>query len=168
MQEVLEMDPLALGLAIILFLLGLLGIFLPALPGVILIYAGMLLYGFMTGFALLDAWFFLWQGLALGITFLIDYLAAIVGAKRYGGSRYAIWGAVLGTLLGVVLLGPFGAIMGPFLGAVLGEVLRGTALEQAVRVGFGTLLGFLGGSLLKLGIAVLMLTYFFITIANGI
>ncbi|MEW6663564.1 MAG: DUF456 domain-containing protein [Bacillota bacterium] len=162
------MDILALGLAILLFIIGLLGIFLPALPGVVLIYAGMILYGFLTGFALLDAWFFIWQGLALGVTFLIDYLAAVIGVKRYGGSRYAVWGAVLGIFLGIMLLGPFGAILGPFFGAVLGEVLRGTALEQAVRVGFGTLLGFLGGSLLKLGIAALMITHFFITIAIGI
>ncbi|MBS3977944.1 MAG: DUF456 family protein [Syntrophomonadaceae bacterium] len=162
------MDALALGLAILLFIIGMAGIFLPALPGVILIYAGMLLYGFLTGFARLDVLFFVWQGLAVGVTFLVDYLAVVIGAKRFGGSRAATWGAVLGTLFGIMLLGPFGAILGPFLGAVLGEILRGTSPELAVRVGFGTLIGFLGGSLIKLGIAVVMIIHFFMTVATGI
>ncbi|MBS3948292.1 MAG: DUF456 family protein [Dethiobacter sp.] len=158
------MPTVALVLAVILFVLGLAGIVLPVLPGVILIYGGMLLYGLLTGFAALDANFYLLQGMALLLTFFIDYLAATVGTRRYGGSRRAAWGAAAGILLGGFLLGPFGVVIGPFLGAVLAELSGGKQLEQSIRIGVGTLIGFLGGTVLKFGIAGLMIIWFFVSI----
>lgn len=160
------MSTLALILAVVLFLLGLAGIVLPVLPGVILIYAGMLLYGLLTGFAALDANFYLLQGMALLLTFFIDYLATATGSRRYGGSRRAAWGAAAGVLLGFILFGPLGMIFGPFLGAVLAELTGGKQTEQAVRAGIGTLIGFLGGTLLKFVIALLMIIWFFVSIKN--
>jgi uncharacterized protein YqgC (DUF456 family) len=157
------MATLALVLTVLLFLLGLAGIILPILPGVILIYAGMLLYGLMTGFAALDVNFYLLQGMALLLTFFIDYLATSAGTRRYGGSRRAAWGAAVGVLFGL-FLGPFGIIIGPFLGAVLAELTGGKQLEQAVRAGVGTLIGFVGGTALKFVIAALMIVWFFISI----
>ncbi|MBT9171906.1 MAG: hypothetical protein DDT21_00280 [Syntrophomonadaceae bacterium] len=157
------MATVALVLTVLLFLLGLAGIVLPILPGVILIYAGMLLYGIMTGFAALDTNFYLLQGMALLLTFFIDYLAASTGTRRYGGSRRAAWGAAAGVLFGL-FLGPFGIIIGPFLGAILAELTGGKQLEQAVRAGVGTLIGFVGGTALKFVIAALMIIWFFISI----
>jgi uncharacterized protein YqgC (DUF456 family) len=139
------------------------GIVLPILPGVILIYAGMLLYGLMTGFATLDTNFYLLQGMALLLTFFIDYLATTAGTRRYGGSSRAAWGAAAGVLLGF-FLGPFGIIIGPFIGAVLAELTGGKKPEQAVRTGIGTLIGFLGGTFLKFVIALLMIIWFFVRI----
>ncbi len=158
------MSTLAMILAVALFLLGLAGIVLPVLPGVILIYAGMLLYGLMTGFATLDANFYLLQGTALLLTFFVDYLATATGTRRYGGSRRAAWGAAAGMLLGFFLLGPFGMIIGPFLGAVMAELAGGKQPEQAVRAGIGTLIGFLGGTVIKFVIAALMIVWFFVSI----
>lgn len=154
----------ALISAVLLFLLGLAGIVLPVLPGVILIYAGMLLYGLLTGFAALDANFYLLQGMALLLTFFVDYLAATTGTRRYGGSRRAAWGAAAGILFGFFLLGPFGMIIGPFMGAVLAELSGGKKPEQAVRTGLGTLIGFLGGTVIKFAIALLMIIWFFVRI----
>jgi len=157
------MATVALVLTVLLFLLGLAGIVLPILPGVILIYAGMLLYGIMTGFAALDTNFYLLQGMALLLTFFIDYLAASTGTRRYGVSRRSAWGAAAGVLFGL-FLGPFGIIIGPFLGAILAELTGGKQLEQAVRAGVGTLIGFVGGTALKFVIAALMIIWFFISI----
>lgn len=158
------METAALVLAIILFIAGLVGTVLPVLPGAILVYGGMLLYGFMTGFAVLDAAFFVLQALALAVIFLIDFLASAAGTKRFGGSRQAAWGAVLGTILGIILMGPLGIVIGPFLGATAAELLRGTELNQAFRAGFGTLVGILGGTILKLGAEMLMIVYFFMRV----
>ena len=158
------METTALIIAIILFIAGLIGTILPLLPGPILIYAGMLLYGFMTGFATLDAYFFLLQGLVLAVIFSIDYLASAVGTRRFGGSKQAAWGAIIGTILGVVLLGPLGIVLGPFIGAVGAELVRGISVNESLRIGFGTLIGILGGTVLKLGIEVMMIIYFFIRI----
>lgn len=158
------MQTTALILALILFILGLLGTFLPVLPGAVLIYGGMLLYGFMTQFATLDVNFFLIQSLVLVLILAVDFLAAAVGTRKFNGSKQAVWGAVIGTVLGMILFGPLGIIIGPFLGAVIAELLRSPDLSQAIRVGFGTLIGFVGGTLLKLGIEIIMIIYFFIKI----
>ncbi|NLM46400.1 MAG: DUF456 domain-containing protein [Firmicutes bacterium] len=155
----------ALLLAVVCFLLGLAGTFLPVLPGAILIYAGMLVYGLLTRFASLDATFFLLQGLALLLVFIIDFLAAAAGTKRFGGGKAAAWGAALGTLAGVIFFGPFGLLAGPFLGAVAAEIIFGKkTTDQAVRAGFGTLLGLVGGTLLKLFVEIMMIVYFFTAI----
>jgi uncharacterized protein YqgC (DUF456 family) len=154
----------ALVLAVILFILGMVGTVLPVLPGVLLIYSGMGLYGLLTGFAGLDTMFFILQSMAVVLVFSLDYLAVAAGTRRFGGSRYAAWGAALGTLLGLLLFGPFGLIIGPFLGAVFAEVILGKEPTQAVRIGFGTLLGLLGGTVLKLGIQGLMIAWFFLSI----
>ncbi|MGI1660480.1 MAG: DUF456 domain-containing protein [Desulfitobacterium sp.] len=153
----------ALIIVIILFIVGLLGTVLPILPGAILIYGGMLIYGLMTGFATLDLTFFLIQGLVFSFIFLVDYWATVEGTRRYGGSKQAGWGAALGMIIGLFFM-PLGIVIGPFLGAVVAELLRKTELSQAIRVGFGTLVGLLGGTIIKLGVEILMIIYFFMKI----
>jgi len=154
------MSIIGLVVAVILFLVGLAGTLLPALPGPVFILAGMIVYGFFVGFEGLTPGFYLAQTVALIFIFLLDYLAASVGTKRYGGSRYAIWGAAAGILLGLIFLGPPGIIIGPFIGAVIAEILSGKNLNHAFKTGFGTLLGLLGGTFLKLCIEVIMIMWF--------
>nr|WP_276538619.1 DUF456 domain-containing protein [Dehalobacterium formicoaceticum] len=141
------------------------GTVLPVLPGAILIFAGMLIYGFMTRFAALDVPFFILQGLIVIIIFLVDYIASAAGTKRYGGSKQAAWGSVIGTILGVIILGPIGIIIGPFVGAVVVELIRGIKMIPAVRAGFGTIMGILGGTLIKIGAEIIMIVYFFMRIS---
>jgi len=154
----------ALVLAIILFIAGLAGTILPILPGAVLIYAGMLLYGFLTDFNTLNAWFFFLQAIALIIVFAIDYIASAVGTRRFGGSSKAAAGAIIGTIVGLIVLGPLGIIIGPFVGATSVELLRGTKLNKAARAGFGTLVGILGGTVVKLCAEIIMIIYFFMRI----
>ncbi|MDO9573498.1 MAG: DUF456 domain-containing protein, partial [Candidatus Contubernalis sp.] len=104
------------------------------------------------------------QALVVGLIYLIDYFSVVLGVKKYGGSRYAGWGAAAGILVGIVTLGPLGVIVGPFAGAVLVEILMGRTTQEAVKVGIGSLLGFLGGTFIKLLIEVIMVIWFFITI----
>lgn len=158
------MAVLAMTLAVALFILGLIGTVLPVLPGAILIFGGMLLYGFLTGFVTLDSTFFLLQSLALILVFAVDYVAVSLGTRRVGGSRYAAWGAAAGMLLGIFILGPFGVIAGPFIGAVAAEAMFGRNKGAAVKVGFGTLLGLLGGTVLKLLIEGMMIAAFFLAV----
>jgi uncharacterized protein YqgC (DUF456 family) len=155
---------LALVIAIIMFLIGLIGTILPALPGVLLIFGGMLVYGFMTGFASLSIWFFVMQLLVMAVIFIVDFIASVVSTKKYGGSKQAAFGAAVGTILGVIILGPLGIIIGPFAGSVAAEVLLGKEIKQAVKVGFGSLVGVMGGTLFKLAAEALMIIYFFMSI----
>lgn len=151
-------------IAVGFFIAGIIGTILPALPGAPLIWLGMLIYGFIVEFNNLPWTFYLGQGLAVALIFLIDYLSGIWGVRRYGGSRSAVWGSILGGLLGVILMGPFGLIIGPFAGAVIGELSQKKPVEKAFQVGVGTLIGFFGGTILKLAVEVLMIVWFFIVI----
>lgn len=153
-----------MAIAVVFFTAGIIGTFLPVLPGAPLIWLGMLIYGFFVKFTNLSWLFFVGQGLVVALVFLIDYLAGVWGAKRYGGSRAAVWGSVLGGIIGIWLLGPFGLIFGPFIGAVLGELYRKSDLNKAFQVGIGTIIGFMGGTILKLVVEVLMIIWFFTVI----
>lgn len=155
------MEILAWILAGLSFLAGIAGIILPVLPGVPLIFVGILLYGLLTGFKGFTWTFILGQGAAVALSFLIDYLATAWGVSRQGGSRLALWGGMLGLLFGVLLLGPWGVILGPFLGSFLAELLASRFdLYRALKVGWGSLLGFLGGTFIKLVLAFTMIGWF--------
>lgn len=158
------MSMTGLIIAVILFVLGFLGTILPALPGPILVWAGMLVYGYFVNFENLPVLFYLLQALVVGLIYVVDYLSVVLGAKKYGGSRYAAWGAAAGTLVGLVTLGPLGVIVGPFAGAVLVELITGRTSQQAVKVGIGTIIGFLGGTFVKLLMEIIMIIWFFIQI----
>lgn len=158
------METIGLILAVLLFLAGMATIVFPVLPGHLLIVAGMLVYGLFAGFEGLTAGFFAGQAAAVVLAFLVDYAANVWSVRRYGGSRAALWGSLAGTLAGVFLLGPLGIILGPFLGAFGGELLAGGKPGQALRVGIGTLVGFLGSTVMKLAIGAAMVIWFFIVI----
>lgn len=146
-------------LAAVLIVVGLAGVILPALPGLPLVFVGMLLAAWAGDFQQIG-----WVGLtALGLLTLlsvaVDFFAALVGAKRVGASRKALLGAVVGTFAGL-FFGPIGLFAGPFVGALLGELWHGRQLGHATKVGFGTWLGIVLGVVLKLGLAFAMLGLF--------
>ncbi|MDA8097435.1 MAG: DUF456 domain-containing protein [Clostridia bacterium] len=158
------MSTLAVGIAVLFFVVGIIGIVFPIIPGIGLIWLGMLVYGFLTGFENLTLAFYLGQAVGVGLAFAVDYAANVWGVKRFGGSKAALWGSAVGILFGVLLFGPFGVIIGPFVGALAGELLAGGSPSRAVQVGIGTLVGFVGGTLLKFAIATVMIVWFFTVI----
>jgi len=157
------MSTVGLVIALLFFLAGLAGTILPVLPGAPLILAGMVIYGLFTGFAKLDLLFFAGQTCLTVLTFAVDYFANAWGITRYGGSKLAVWGGAVGLLAGV-FLGPQGLILGPFFGAFLGELLTSRRSLHALRVGAGSLIGFLSGTLVKLALEIGMVIWFFAVI----
>ena len=136
-------------IVIALFAIGLAGTILPTLPGNILIFAGALVYGIFTEFEEVTLWVLAaLAGISIGSQ-VLDYVAGAYGAKRFGASKYGIWGAIIGGILGFIILNIVGLIVGVFLGAIVPEMLLGQNLREALRVGWGSLLGFLGGTLMK-------------------
>src|SRR5690606_17082495 len=143
--------------AAILVVVGLAGIILPALPGIPLIFAGMLLAAWTDGFDKVGPGLLVALGVLTLLSVAVDFWAAAVGAKRVGASRLAIIGAVAGTFAGL-FFGPLGLFIGPFAGAVVGELLHGRRLDAggmglATKVGFGTWLGIVFGIAVKLMLA---------------
>ncbi|QSX07869.1 DUF456 domain-containing protein [Alkalibacter rhizosphaerae] len=154
----------ALIAAILLFITGIAGTVLPMLPGPVFIFGGMLFYGIVTDFISLDSNFFLLQAVALVILFLVDYVSSAVGTKFFGGTKRTAVAAAIGTVVGLVVFGPIGLAIGPFLGSVLTELINGNTTDRAIRIGFGALIGLLGGTLLKIVIELIMIGAFFMKI----
>ena len=148
------------GVAALLVVVGLIGVVLPALPGLPLVFLGMLLAAWAGGFEQVGVAVLVVLGLLTLLSFAIDFWATAHGAKRVGASRKAIVGAVLGTFAGLFVFPPFGLFVGPFAGALIGELLHGRELGNAARVGFGTWLGLVLAIVLKLGLAFAMLGVF--------
>lgn len=146
-------------LAILLMVVGALGIILPALPGVPLIFAGMVLAASIDDFQRIGWITLTILGFLTVIAFIVDFAASALGAKRVGASTRAVWGAVIGTIVGL-FFGLVGVALGPFIGAVIGEITVHGRLHQAGRVGVATWIGLLLGALFKLAIAFSMLGIF--------
>ncbi|MDD2422358.1 MAG: DUF456 domain-containing protein [Heliobacteriaceae bacterium] len=140
---------LALIIALIVMLIGILGTFVPVIPGIPLIFAAMVGYGFTEGFQLMSLLFLGVNFLLVLLAVILDYLGTAWGARRFGATRSGIWGAVAGGLVGLVVLGPLGLFAGPFIGAVAGELMQGRTLERAIEAGIGTFLGVAGASLVR-------------------
>lgn len=145
--------------AAFLVLAGMLGSVLPALPGVPLVFAGLLIAAWAENFQRVGWIALTLLGLMTAASFAIDFVATSLGAKRVGATRLAIVGALAGTLVGV-FLGLPGLILGPFAGAVAGELISHGQLERAGRVGLATWVGLLFGTLAKLALVFTMLGVF--------
>lgn len=155
----MDLQTLYYGLAVLLVLAGLAGTVLPALPGLPLVFAGMLLAAWAGGFEHIGVPVLVVLGLLTVLSLVVDFWATALGAKRVGASGTAIAGAVLGTFVGL-FFGPLGLFAGPFAGALAGELLHGRDVAQATRVGFGTWLGIVFGTVLKLALAFTMVGLF--------
>lgn len=156
------MEPLIILAGAILMLLGILGSFLPVLPGPPLSYAGLLALQLLPEPAYSTRFLLIYAGLTLLVT-VIDYVVPVYGSKRLGASKYGIWGSTIGLIAGLFFFPPFGIIVGPFLGAVAGELIHGKNTYDALKSGLGAFLGFVTGTLLKLAFC-LWLTYHFIRV----
>ena len=140
-------------------LIGIAGIILPALPGIPLVFIGLLLAAWADGFAHVG-----WPTLvALGVltllSLLVDVLATVVGAQRVGASRKALWGTFVGSIVGLFFM-PIGLFAGPLVGALLGEYWHTRELGRSTKVGLATWLGILLGLALKLAVVIAMLGLF--------
>ncbi len=146
-------------LASVLVLVGLAGTVLPLLPGILLVFGGLALAAYAEGFTRVGAAGLTVIGLLAALSFLVDFLGTLLGAKRVGASPLALVGAAIGTLLGL-FLGLAGLILGPFIGAVAGEFIARRKVDQAAKVGIGTWLGLLFAAVAKVVIAFLMIATF--------
>ena len=146
-------------LGVLLVLVGIAGIVFPALPGHVLIFAGLLLAAWADHFTRVSGWTLALIGVIAALSYTVDFVAAALGAKRVGASRRAVVGAGLGTLLGI----PFGlpgVLVGPLVGALLGELSVHREWRRAAGVGVAAWIGFLIGTAVKVGLAFVMIALF--------
>ena len=142
-----------------LVIIGLLGVVLPALPGLPLMFAGMWLAAWAGGYAQVGVGTVIMLALLTLLSVGVDVAAALLGAKRVGASRLALVGAAIGTVVGL-FMGFVGILVGPFVGALAGEWLHGRKLHMAAKVGVGTWIGIVFAAVLKLTLAFAMVGIF--------
>ena len=132
-------------IAVVLILVGIAGVVLPALPGVVLVFAGILLAAWIDDFALIGGWTVGVLGVLALIAFAVDYLASTVAAQRAGASKEGLIGAALGVVLGI-FTGFIGLLFMPLIGAAIGEFVSHRDAMRAGRIGAATWVGLLVGS----------------------
>jgi uncharacterized protein YqgC (DUF456 family) len=150
-------------IAVILIGIGVAGIVLPALPGTLLIFGGILLAAWAEGFSRVGMWPLIAIGVIGGLTYFVDLVAAALGAKKLGASKRAMIGAGLGTL-GGLFLGLPGIIIGPFVGAVIGELTVDRDIRKAGKAGVAAWIGFAIGTAVKVSMAFLMIGIFLLAL----
>lgn len=150
------MDIFLLVIAFLLMLIGIIGCIVPGLPGTPISYVGLWIA------QATDRVDFSWQflliwGIVVVVITLLDYVVPAWGTKRYGGSKWGVWGSTIGVFVGL-FFGAAGVILGPLVGAILGELISGKQLNDALRAGWGSFIGILFSTVLKLIACGLMTT----------
>jgi hypothetical protein len=146
-------------LAVALILVGIAGVILPALPGVMFVFGGILLAAWIDDFALISGWTVGLLGLLAAVAFVVDYVASTIAAQRAGASKEGLIGAALGTVLGI-FTGLIGLLFMPLVGAAIGEFIAHRNAIRAGQIGVATWLGLLVGTVVKLAIVFTMVGVF--------
>ena len=159
------MDQLFIVLGLILCITGLLGSFVPIIPGPITSWFGLLVINF-TSTTELNYSFLLISFMIAVFVFTLDIIIPIIGLKKFGGTKKGMIGATIGLLLGLFILGPLGIIIGPFVGALSGEISGELKLGKAVKASIGTLIGFIAGVTMKFSISLVYFIFYLIEVKN--
>lgn len=171
----MSVDLIWIAIGIILLILGIIFSVLPVLPGQVLSWGSLLILQLMQEPPFAARFLATWALITAGVT-LLDYYVPIWGTKRFGGTKTGIWGATIGLIIAVIILpisgivigpfGVFGLLLGPFIGAYIGELIGGSDSSIAIKSAFGSFLGFLAGTMMKLAISLIMGYYFVINAFN--
>jgi uncharacterized protein YqgC (DUF456 family) len=154
------MEYVFLIVGLLFLIVGFLGSFLPVIPGPPLSWVGLLFLYFVKGIPT-DYWF-------LGVTFVImliisvlDYIIPAQGTKRFGGSKYGVWGTNIGLIVGIFAPIPGGFVFGPFIGALVGELIYDSKnINRAFKAAVGSFIGFLAGVFIKVVVCFVFLIMF--------
>lgn len=150
-------------LAVVMVIVGLIGVVMPALPGHMLILAGLIVGAWANGFTRVGVWTLVVLGVIALASYGIDFVAGALGAKHLGASPRAMTGAALGTL-GGLFFGLPGVIVGPFVGAVIGELTANRDIMKAGKAGVAAWIGFAIGTAVKVALAFLMIGIFLVAL----
>lgn len=147
-----------------LVIIGIVGIFVPFLPGIFFVVLAFFIYGIYDGFERVSFWTYLiLVGLGL-LVFILDYLSTAIGAKKFGVSRWGLLYGVVGSIIGIFVASILGFVVGFFLGIVFGELLQGKDMKKSLKSGSGAVVGFLGGTIFKICVIMLMIVIFIIAV----
>ena len=160
------MDIFFVIVGIILCFVGIIGSFIPLIPGPITSFSG-LLFLHLTTFVPFDFYFIIGCFTIAISVFILDLIIPVIGLKKLGGTKKGLIGATIGLLLGF-FIGPIGLISGPFIGALSGELLNNNGIKKSIKASLGTLIGFLAGVAMKFLVSfVFTILFFKILLTSG-
>jgi len=154
------MDTFLIVTGIILLLVGIAGCIIPFLPGPPLAYGSLILMQISSYEPFTEIFLVIWA-LVTTLIVIADYYIPIWGTKKFGGTKGGVWGATVGLVIGIFFFPPLGLIVGPFIGAFIGELINNQDSTKALRSAIGSFIGFVAGTMMKLGISIVMGYYFF-------
>ncbi len=140
-------------------ILGIIGSFLPILPGPLTSWVGLLVFHLTDVVPMNWTFLIITFIIALAI-WILDYIIPAMGTKRYGGSRAGMIGTTIGLLVGLFSPIPGGIIIGPFFGALIGELIYKSDFDKAIKAAFGSFIGFVASTFLKFVVAVIFFGFF--------
>ena len=146
-----------------LLLVGMAGIFIPFVPGIALVFAGILIYALATNFAAISLTTVIILGVVAAGAGLLDFYGSAIGAKAGGGKRWAMLGAIIGTLVGV-LGGPGGMVVGALAGAAIGAWYEGNDWQKSVKIAAWSVVGAIASSAVQFIIATAMIITFLLAV----
>ena len=142
------MNIFLLVLAFLMMLIGLIGCIVPGLPGTPIAYIGLWIAQATEKIHFSWQFLLIW-GIVVVIISVLDYVVPALGTKHYGGTKWGVWGSTIGVFVGL-FFGAMGVIFGPLVGAVIGELISGKQFNDALKAGWGSFVGILFGTILKL------------------
>lgn len=155
------MNILFLVISSIIMLAGLVGIFVPVLPGTGLVFAGTLLYAWATDFQVISIGYLVFFAILAALAWAVDYVASLLTAKKYGASKYGLIGSVVLGILGLIFFSVPGLIIGQLLGVIIGELYFGKEMRNAVKSGLAVFIGYLLGNTVKVILCSIIVVVFY-------
>lgn len=146
--------------------IGIIGSFLPILPGPFTSWVGLLILHFTSVVPMNKSFLIITLSVALAIL-VLDYIIPVIGTKRFGGSKLGIIGTSIGLIVGLIAPIPGGIIIGPFLGALIGELLNKSNFKNALKAAFGSFLGFITSTFLKFIVSIIYFGFFIIKLFDN-
>lgn len=156
----MSLDSVLIALGLIVAVAGFVGCILPVLPGPPLSYASLLILSWAKDWKPFSFNFLVVMGLLTVGVGLFDYIIPASGARRYGGSKFGFWGSMIGMLLGMIFFSFVGLIAGGWIGAIAGELYAGKTGHDAIRAGWGVLIGHIAAVFIKMLFSGILLFYY--------
>jgi uncharacterized protein YqgC (DUF456 family) len=164
------MDAILIIIGIVLLIIGFIGCVLPVIPGQAIAYLSLIMLELTEAAPFEEDFLVIMAFIMIGVT-VLDYVVPVWGTKKFGGTKRGLWGSAIGLVFGIIILpiagitlgpfGIFGIILGPFVGAYIGESMGGTESNKAFRAAFGSFIGFLAGTVMKLAYSAIVAYFFF-------
>ena len=146
------MDIFILCLVAFILLLGIIGCFVPIIPGPPISYGALLVFHFFSSYNIDENTLWIWALIVIAVT-VFDLWIQIYGVKKFGGTKKAVNGSIIGLIIGIFLFPPFGIIIGPFFGAFIGAKMDNPDVNKALKIALGAFAGFILGTLVKLSVS---------------